>query len=511
MMHRQRLLLIFLSFVACTGPKSRRQTNTLVIGIENEIKNLDLRFAADANSAHVSKLLTQGLIEVNDRGEVEGDLALKVTNEGDRVLTFEIATDQQFHNGQALTVHDVKANFDQAAGPKSNIQSSFTDVAAFEVVDSKTFRIRLKSSRPSFLTNEVSAIRIYPKGSELDPQFAQHPIGSGPYRFFQRANRDLIFSKHAPYKRRRNGQLLPNPVYETVIVRSIEDPSTRFLSIIGGDIDVLFNALSPAKVIEARKDPNLAVYVGPGTSYQYLAFNQKHSALKDPRVRRALSLATPREAIVTSKLKGFATLAESMLPLQNQFHSAQLQSTPYNPELARRLLKEAGHEHLSFELKCSTDREVISVLKAVVGAWAEIGVDARLKPLEFATFFSDVSKGQTEAYSLRLTAVLDPDLFFKVFHSTELPPGRNRTYYSNAHLDRLLERGRGASNRPERQKIYNEVQQILQSEGPFVSLWYPSNIVIAQKNIKGLKPWGTGSWIPLFDTFKELRNDSGRH
>jgi peptide/nickel transport system substrate-binding protein len=488
---------------ACTGGDGGTDAKTLVIGIESEVKNLDLKTSMDANSSHVIGLYAQSLLRINEDMLAETDLALRyAVEEGGKRYVFTLPTDSSFHDGKPLLCEDVQASFKQAAGPGSRIQSSFTEVESFECPAPDTFVIKVKVPKASFLVADVSAVRIMPK-AVAEATIEAPPIGTGPYKYVGRSDRDILFERFAGFKRHVDGKPQPALFFDKVIVRQIQDPTTRWLSLSSGDVDVLVNALSQQKVVEAEKNESLRVYKKPGTSFQYLGFNLRLPKFRDQRVRQALAMAIDREQIIQHKLMGLATKADSVLSPTNFFFSKDLSSRPFDLEGAKKLLKEAGAENLTIELKTSSDRDIASIVLVIKEMWEKAGVKVTLRPYEFATFFADVQKGSFEVFSLRWTAVTEPDILFQIFHSKETPPGRNRVYYSNAEVDRLTVAGAREFDQEKRKEIYARVQKIISDENPYVPLWYPDNIAVATKRLKDYNLHSTGSWWTLLLARKE--------
>lgn len=502
------VLLSIFAMLAAHGCSrvSKTPSDTLIIGIENEIANLDLRSSADANSSHIAKLVLQGLLKIGDDLRPELDLASQVTTTGDREFRFKIPANITFHDGTPLTAEDVLYNFRQASGPQSKVKSSFADVLSFAAPDAGTFIIKLNKPNPSFLASDVSAIKISPKHLGESPELGRHPVGSGPYKFVARHFRDLIFERFENYHSQDPHDLHKFPTFKKIIVRTVGDPTTRFFSIIGGDLDVLINALSPRRVTEAAQDEGIQTIRSPGSTYQYLGLNLKNEKLRDPRVREALSLAIDRQTIITHKLKGFATPANSVLSPQNIFTNRELPEMGYDPVRARKLLSEAGASHLSLEIRCSADRDAVSILQVIQEQWRQVGVETRLKSTEFSDFFSSVQKGEFEVFMLRWTAVTEPDLLNRIFHSRETPPGRNRVFYSNPVVDKLLDQAASEVRLPERQKLYRQIQTHIARDFPYISLWYPDNVAVATKALKDFRINPTGSWAHLFYAKKEARD-----
>jgi peptide/nickel transport system substrate-binding protein len=362
--------------------------------------------------------------------------------------------------------------------------------------------ITLKSSNTAFLLSEVAAIRIFPKHLAELPSFSQNPIGSGPYKFISRKSRDLIFERFDGYSSYRSKLQLEPRHFKKIIVRSIEDPTTRFLSLIGGDIDILINALSPGRLIEAKKINHLKITNSPGSAYQYLAFNLRIEKFKHQQLRKALALAINRDEIIQYKLKGYARAATNLLPPQNPFYNSSIAQIPYDPDLAKKTLAIAGAEGIEIELKTSTDRDTLSILEIIMKGWQNIGAKVTLRSAEFATFFSQIREGNFEAFSLRWTAVIDPDLLYKIFHSSERPPGRNRIHYSNSKFDSLVSQARAEDSYAKRHSLYQEAQKIISEDLPYIPLWYPDNVAVYSSNIENFELGPTHTWRGLLAAYK---------
>lgn len=493
--------VLSLCFTACTG-QQKTDAKTLVIGIESEVKNLDLRNTMDMNSGQVINLFTQSLVKVSPNMTAETDLALSYKVEGARKYSFNLPQDAKFHNGTALDCQDVLASFQQAAGEGSRIKSAFADVKEFSCPSSHTFTIELNNPKASFLVGDVSAVKVMPSELALSTEAAD-PIGSGPYKFVKRVNRDIHFERFEDFKRYRNGQPLESEYFfDKIIIRSVQDPTTRWLSLRSGDVDVLINSLSPQKVEEARQLETLQVFEKPGNSFQYLGFNLRLPKFQDLRVRKALAHAIDRDAIIKHKLSGMASPASSVLSPLNYYHRKDLPAYEYNPEKARTLLAEAGMPKIEIEMKISSDRDINSIMMVVKEQLEKVGAKVTLRPYEFATFFSDVQKGNFEMFSLRWVAVVEPDIMAKIFHSKEIPPGRNRVYFNNARLDNLVEQGALESDPAKRKVLYDEAQQIVAEQLPYIPMWYPNNVAVATSALKDYELSPIGTWASLLDARK---------
>lgn len=467
-----------------------------MIGIESEIKNLDVRSSVDANTLHLSGLFLQSLISFDENLLPDPDLAERFEVENAKKYTFYLPKNAKFHDGVSLTSADVEYSFRQASTSPSNAKA-FEDVESFSSPDPYTFVITLKSPRASFLMGDVERIKIFPKHLGMSDVQKKQPIGSGPFQFVKRHDRDLIFKRFDDYVTHRKKYIGKSPTYSQLIVRMVQDQTIRFLSVIGGDIDMTINALPFRKAVEAKKNPHLSVHTSPGSSYTYVGMNLSNNKFKDPRVRLALSKALDRRKIIDHKFFGLAQIGTAALPPSNAFFNPNIKPIEYDPEGAKKLLQQAKQENLEIEVKISSDREVGSIMQILKKYWEDIGIKVTIKPFEFGTFFSDIKNGNFEVYMLRWTALVEPDVLYYIFHSKETPPGRNRVHYKNTQVDTLLTLARIEENFEKRRELYWKAQEIIFADIPYIPLWYPYNVAVGARYIEDFDLQSSAQWTGL--------------
>ncbi len=119
----------------------------------------------------------------------------------------------------------------------------------------------------------------------------------------------------------------------------------------------------------------------------------------------------------------------------------------------------------------------------------EVGIALDIRSFEFATFFSDITHGEFQVYSLRwIGGNEDPDIFEYAFDSARIiPNGANRQYYSNPQVDALIAKAGGELDQNTRKQDYAEIQQILAEDLPYINLWYFDNVMVYSKRVRGLE------------------------
>jgi peptide/nickel transport system substrate-binding protein len=179
----------------------------------------------------------------------------------------------------------------------------------------------------------------------------------------------------------------------------------------------------------------------------------------------------------------------------------------YNTAQAEALLDAAGFRRgadgvrFHIALKTSTDQSTRLLAEAIADEWKRVGVALDLRSLEFATFYSDITHGSFQLYTLRLIGGNnDPDIFEYVFGSKKMPPnGANRGHYRNPALDALLDQARVEMDREKRKAILSQIQKIVAEDEPYINLWYVDNVCVHQKRLTNvvLPPAGDFDFLDL--------------
>jgi peptide/nickel transport system substrate-binding protein len=250
------------------------------------------------------------------------------------------------------------------------------------------------------------------------------------------------------------------------------------------------------------KRPNLEVESGPGTNLNYISFNTQDSVLRDLHVRQAIAYAMNRPLIISSLWRGRALLADSLLPPQHWAWTGDVQQYPYDPAKANALLDaggwKRGNDGMRFHLTMKTSTDETSRLLAMIlqQQLRVIGIALDVRSFEFATFYSDITKGAFQMYTLRwLGGNEDPDIFHYAYDSQMFPPhGANRGRYSNPRLDALIREAGMSGDQAQRRADYVKVQQILATELPSINLWYLDAVLVHTKRLQNIQISSSGTY-----------------
>ncbi|MGH9515145.1 MAG: ABC transporter substrate-binding protein [Terriglobales bacterium] len=470
--------------------------NTLVMIIESSPANLDPRIGLDVWSQNIAGLIFDNLVSRDQHLSVQPSLAESWETPDLRTYVFHLHKNVKFSDGRPLTARDVKWSYDSLIAGKirSAKGATYRPVASIDAPDDSTVIFHLKEPWAALLWNVAApGMGIVPYGSGAE--VSQNPIGSGPFQFVSaEQDKEVILARNDNYWGAK-------AKLARVRFQVVPDTTTRALELRKGSADLEMNALAPDMEVALAHEPGLNVTRTPGTRLGYVAFNLRDPILKDVRVRQAMAYAIDRQPLIHYLMRDSVRPAASVLPPESWAYDANVRQYRFDPTKARQLLDSAGYpatNGVRFHLTMKTSTEENSRAMAAVfqQQLREVGIALDIRSFEAATFFSDVTHGEFQVYSLRwLGANEDPDIFEYAFDSARIiPNGANRQYYSNPRVDALIAKASTEPDQSARKQDYAEIQQILAEDLPYINLWYFDNVMVYSKRVHGLEMNPSGNY-----------------
>jgi peptide/nickel transport system substrate-binding protein len=482
------------------GKAASADANRLVIGLKSSPTNLDPRVGNDNASGRIQDLCCSGLIKVTPELDYAPDIAASWETPDDKTIVFKLNPNAKFQNGQAVTAQDVKWTYDTTMGDQlvTSKKSGYSAVASIEAPDAQTIIFHLKEPNGGLFDN--LNLGIVPQGTDTNVAKTK-PVGAGPYKVVEFKTDESV--ELEAFDQHHGGA----PKIKHLTVRIIPDVTTMVLELRRGTVNFQVNQIPFENVGEFEKSPKHQVIKKPGSVWQYLAFNLKDPILSNVKVRRAIAHGIDREKIVKDLLRGHGVPSDSMFAAGHWARANNLPAYPYDPARAKQLLDEAGYKdpdgdgpqpRFTLSFKTSTDMEANLRAQMIQQMLQQVGIKIDIQTNEFGKFLEDVSKGNFQMYSLSRNGIGDPDFFYIIFYSKNVPPeGQNRGYYNNPRVDRLIMEGRSTFDRARRKQIYGEIQRIVQEDLPYISLYHQINVAIMDKGLQGYTMYPAGFWLGI--------------
>jgi peptide/nickel transport system substrate-binding protein len=377
----------------------------------------------------------------------------------------------RFHNGDPVSAEDVKFSLERYRGGGATALKE--RVAGVDVLDAQRVRIRLKQPWPDFMTfyatPATGAAWIVPKRYVErvgDDGFKRAPVGAGPYRFVSfTPGIELVLEANESYWRK-------TPGVRRLIFRSVPDDNTRLAMLKRGEADIAYSIRGPLAE-ELRRTPGLTLKATAPTFTEWLTFIEQwdpKSPWADRRVRLAANLAIDRKALNDAEYLGLARISASIIPRDFAFYWAP---PPYAHDVARarQLLAEAGYPRGFDAGEVTTDTVYAATGEAVINNFLQVGIRAKLRPLERAAFYKgDAEKSFKKLVRPGSAAPGNAATRIEAFVIT----GGIRAYGGYPDLDGLFREQAVEQDPRRREALLHRIQQLMHERVMFAPILEPA-------------------------------------
>lgn len=481
----------------CSGVAGA-QTLTMAVGAP--VTSLDPHYHQLSPNNAAADMIFDRLVQMDAQSRLQPGLATEWRAVEPNVWEFKLRPNVRFHNGQEFTAEDVAFTF-QRVPNVPNSPSSFAiytrPIRGVEIVDPLTIRLRTEGPHP-LMPMELSNVRILDKqthegAATEDFNSGRVAIGTGPWRVVSHRNGDRI-------ELERNDQYWgERPAFARVTYRMITNDAARTAALLAGDVEFI-DQVPTSDLAKLRADQRVALSETPGMRIIFLGLDHMRTGaspfitdnngqplpnnpLKDVRVRRALSIAIDRRAIVERVMEGAATPAGQYLPEGIFSHVPDLPAPRPDPEAARRLLAEAGYpQGFRIQLNGPNDRYIndARIIQAVGQMWTRIGVRTTIEAQPWTTFIGRAGRQEFSAFLVGWGSNPEgshPLRNLSATWSRERGWGAsNRGRYSNPALDAMIEKALVELDDEKREKILQDAQRLAMEDVAIIPLHLQTNI-----------------------------------
>ena len=539
---RQLFVVLLISLFAFSISCRRGNSEFVTVALPEKFTTFDTltTVASDAAAERLRSIIFNTLVRKNERFEYVGELAkeIKISDDG-MTLSFTLHDNVKFQDGKPLTSADVKYTFDELfkangykAGaffdtlpadlpanskppaPNAASNSNASSAPAKEIATKRVAQITsittpdpltviFTVARPALanqLLSNLVAIPIIPEGSV--EQQKERPVGTGPFKFvnFDASQNIVELASNADYWEGA-------PKVQKLRIKTVTDANSLQAELQTGGVDIAPNPsnLPPDSIKALGSASNLKVEQTDGSNIQYLVFNTQSPPLNNIKVRQAIGYAIDRNKIVTDLLFNQAKTADSVVPEQSWAFVPGTQYR-YDPNKAKQLLQEAGYKSEPIVFKYSSGNTYVNQYSQVIqSSLADVGLNVQIETLEVNTIRTQLAQGQFQMYTgIWIGGNQDPIFLRDLFATSKIPGNSgatccNRSRYTNPQVDDLVQKAIDvtATDRDKAKQLYAQTWQIVSTDLPLLPLWYPANIVIANKRIGNIKisPSGDYSFV----------------
>jgi oligopeptide transport system substrate-binding protein len=469
---------------------------------------LDPALASDAGSAGYIVEIFGGLVTLDRDLKIVPDLAESwdVSPDG-LTYTFHIRPDAKFHDGKPVTADDFKYSLDRTArlgqttsitaeaylgdivGAKDVTRGRADSISGVQVIDTRTLQIQITAPSAYFLAKLTypTAFVVDQQQVEANPRnWTRKPNGTGPYKMAEwRLNERIILEANADY------HLGAPSVKRVLYVLSGGSTLTQYEN---GELDVAGISVNDIERVLSPRDPLNAEYKnGDSLSIAYIGFNTTQPPFDDPNVRRAFAMAIDRDQIVHVVLKDMVPVANSYMMPGLPGYNADAKLPAFDPEGAKAALAASKYKDAAglgpitlTEIGGGANAGIAT--QAIIEMWrTNLGVDVSIEQSEAASFYDDLDRGRLQMFDIGwIMDYPDPeDIIDLLFDSTSR---QNNSHYSNPDFDKLVEEARTEQDVTKRLQLYQDAEQILIQDMPWIPLWFGRDHFVVKPYVHGFEP-----------------------
>ncbi len=496
------LVMVFLLALAVPGCQGMPAGGELIL-FGYEPTTLDPALSSDTTSASYIIEIFSGLVTLNGDLEVVPDIAESWDiSADDKTYTFHLRDGVRFHNGKEVTASDFKYSLERAADPetgspvaeaylgdivgfKERLWGEADEVSGVRAIDDKTLEITIDAPKAYFLAKltHSTALVVDEENVESGGNWMENPNGTGPFKLGEwREGERIVLERNEHFygdvAKLGRGTFLfagnPMMMYEN------------------GQIDITqVGAANIERVLDPTNPLNRELVIAPELSIWYIGFNTAMPPFDDVKVRQAFSHAVDKDKIVEILLKITVSPADGILPLGMPGYNEELEGLSYDVARAQQLIAESSYGDdlppivLSVPGSCAA---VSPTTEAIAWMWQEnLGVEVAIEPVEWETFLNDLWEQSFQAFEVGWVADYpDPENFLDLLFYSESV--ENHTAYSNPHVDQLLEEARVESDVDSRLGMYQEVEQTIVDDAPWLPLWFGRSYFLVKPYVKDFFP-----------------------
>lgn len=478
------IMMLILSLTACNkepagnNKELESELDVLHVGYQVDPEGLDPHRTAAASTFSITNNIYDTLVDANEKWEINPRLAKswKISEDGMEIL-FELRDDVKFHDGKELTSMDVKYSFERLKDKNSPKSRDYENISNIEIIDDYNIKFITETLDVELIKNFAYPwTAIVPVGE--DEYLKTTPIGTGAYKLNSWIPQSsIVLERNDDYYDEKAN-------IKTIKLELIPDATSMMAALQVGKLDIIPLTGNQVKMIEDNDEYNI---IGkPMNAVQIMSLNTQNKILSSKKVRQAISMAINKDEVIEASMFGYGDKIGSHLPTTSPDYYDTNDIVKYDPEMAKKLLKEAGYEQ-GFDIKLSLPKNYqmhVDAGQIIADHLSKIGINVSIELIEWGTWVSDVYGSKNfEMTIVGHTGRLDSYAFLSRYKSNS----DDYISLTTGEVDDLLENAIKEKDNLKRKELYKQIQINLANELPAIYLQTPYTLIGTQKNIKGMK------------------------
>ncbi|MEE9515965.1 MAG: ABC transporter substrate-binding protein [Candidatus Adiutricales bacterium] len=379
-----------------------------------------------------------------------------------------------------VALREVKGLTSKLKKEKAKLAKAEKKVKGGDQSEKAAKKLEKAKKKTAALDAELKAMKARVKGAKKTDQA---PVGTGQFILEDARPGNYLKVKRNPnwwYGKKIGKPEMP--YFDGKIITIIPDISVQLASLRAGKIDAM--GIDKASYAMVKDDPNLNVHTYPFNGMVGLRFNLAKGPSKDIRVRKAVSHAIDRKALIVGTQFGLARIASGPFPEDHWCHNPELKPITYDPELSKKLLAEAGYpKGLTLKGYMGDTSTSVNVTEAIKAMLNKVGINWQVDSLDAAARSDRMKNLDYDLASGGYGYIWDPDLIsVNLYHPKG---GFNYGRSNNKKAIALIEAGKKEVDEAKRQKIYFDLEKVLYENYEDVWLWWHVSIVAYSKRVQG--------------------------
>jgi peptide/nickel transport system substrate-binding protein len=495
---------------ATSAPPPPEVPQVLNINMRVPPTDMDPQRESAASGKMVLGNVFDRLVSLDSNMEVVPELAKDwdISDDG-LTYTFYLEEGVTFHDGTPFNAQAVKFTFERLIDPEtgSGFFGDYEMIDSVEVIDDSTVEFTLEYAHAPFLRRlaMTEAGILSPTAvEELGADFSSQPVGAGPFKVEEWVSGErLVLVRNEDYWREL-------PKLERVNFSFISEEQARIAALLAGDTD-FDTVIPPSLLAMVEADSDMVIERGPSLFPEWVGFNVEKPPFDDVLVRRAAGYAMDIDTIIEEIYLGVGVRSTQPVAPGVFGFDETIEPIPYDPDMARDLLAQAGWEDtdgdgvvdkdgqkFSAEFKIMTVTEIQRMAEAMQAYLADVGMEVNIVVEDWGAFLSDLAAGNMNMFVLgQENPMGDADASLGYLFTCENVDVSNYTRYCNPEFDRLIDEERRETDTEARRQLLQEAINLVVDDAVQVPTFVRESLMAHHQKVKGFALHPSDTYLVL--------------